>query len=124
MSDTMQLRKRAAKLRPMSTGVRNMTLSLSLAAMLLAGCVTPVVVPKSAEDERCKMVTREMTLDRVEGVLPYCHNEDCAVAAVMLLGTAVVSGSIVVINNSVHWLEKQGKCPESDVSKRAEASAD
>lgn len=29
--------------------------------------------------------------------------------------TGLVSGSVVLVGNTIHWLEKQGKCNNSDV---------
>ena len=34
-------------------------------------------------------------------------------AGVITGGSAIVSGSIVLVGNSLHWLEKQGKCEDS-----------
>ena len=32
-------------------------------------------------------------------------------------GTLIVSGSVVVVGNTVHWLEQQGSCDESITQK-------
>lgn len=43
-----------------------------------------------------------------------CHDQNClALAVVYTATTGVVSGSIVLVGNAVHWLEKVGKCDDS-----------
>jgi hypothetical protein len=87
----------------------------ALAALLLAGCI---FVPQTQTyyDTECQVETREMTL--VPAQLGYfhggCRGRDCAYALVAIGAVAaasvVVSGSIVVVHNTVTWVEKQGKC--------------
>lgn len=82
--------------------------------IVLAGCV---YVPRTVEvyDADCQITARQMTLELQQvGYIAGCSNESC-VALVLGAGavgavTAVVSGSIVVAGNVVHWLEKQGRC--------------
>jgi len=39
------------------------------------------------------------------------QSEACfALVVAMSAGSAIVSGSIVVVGNALYWLEKQGKC--------------
>ena len=50
------------------------------------------------------------------------NNRDCAVGAlagviVVTAGSAVISGSIVVTGNTLHWLEYQGTCSDGYLSK-------
>ena len=44
-----------------------------------------------------------------------CTGDACAYFLVgigaVVATTAVVSGSVVVVGNTVYWLEKRGKCP-------------
>ncbi len=43
-----------------------------------------------------------------------CHDEAClAVILAVSAGSFIVSGSIVLTNNTVHWLEYQGTCSDS-----------
>jgi hypothetical protein len=86
-----------------------------LLALLLQGCI---VVPRTETyyDKECQTETRQMTL--VPAQLGYfhgsCYGRDCAYALVAVGAVAaaslVVSGSIVVVHNTVTWVEKQGKC--------------
>ena len=85
-----------------------------LAAALLQGCV---FVPQTtiAYDEECKVHAKQMTLRPVElGRFGSCSGEGCVhllvVIGIVAASSAVLSGSIVVVGNAVHWLEKQGQC--------------
>lgn len=88
-------------------------LFLGLAA-LLQGCV---FFPHTTTvyDEACRIETKQMTLRAEQfGYFASCSGNQCASMLVVIgaitAGSAVVSGSIVVIGNAVYWLEKQGKC--------------
>ena len=57
--------------------------------------------------------------DFVRGVLE-CGGEveECvAMAAMVSVGWTVIAGSVVVVGNTIHWLEKQGSCDESIVKR-------
>lgn len=47
-------------------------------------------------------------------IRPNCANADCAgvllVGGVVSAASAVISGSIVLVGNTVYWLEKRGRC--------------
>ncbi len=50
------------------------------------------------------------------------NNRDCAVGVlagviVVTAGSAIISGSIVVTGNTLHWLEYQGTCSDGYLSK-------
>jgi hypothetical protein len=82
-----------------------------LAALLLAGCVaTPKVV--EYYDEGCSIQTRKVVLQTQPlGNLNCTQSSDCmAVVLAITASTAIVSGSIVVVGNTVYWLERVGKC--------------
>lgn len=85
-----------------------------LCAALLPSCI---VVPRTVEvyDPECRVVARHMDLQAVQiGYISRCSNEGCAAlivaAAATVTATAIISGSIVVIGNTVYWFEKQGRC--------------
>lgn len=84
-------------------------------ALLLAGCV---VVPREAQvyDERCRSYVRQVVLEaEVIGSFGHCHNEGClamlAAAGIVTGVSAVVSGSVAIVGNVVHWIERRGQCP-------------
>lgn len=81
---------------------------------LLAACV---VVPRTVEryDPECQVIARHMDLEAVQiGYIAGCSNQGCATlivaAAATVTASAIISGSIVVIGNTVYWFEKQGRC--------------
>ena len=85
-----------------------------LIAPLLQSCI---VVPRTVEvyDPECRVVARHMDLQAVQiGYIAGCSNDGCAVlivaAAATVTASAIISGSIVVIGNTVYWFEKQGRC--------------
>lgn len=42
-----------------------------------------------------------------------CHDQVCLTAALAVFaGSAIISGSIVLTANTVHWLEYQGTCSD------------
>lgn len=97
-----------------------------LASFLLGFTLTACAfVPRVAEnqDNQCELVTKELTLELVGadpgGVVgincstPECVIAPLAVAAAVSTATLIVSGSIVVIGNTIHWLEQEGKCDDS-----------
>ena len=93
-------------------------------ALACAGCATPVFVPETHvyHDAKCDVTYRKMTLTTAEMSLlqvpggAHCGGswEGCAVLLAAELGktpiSAVVSGSIVVIGNTIYWAEKTGRC--------------
>lgn len=96
---------------------------------LLSGCA---VVPKFAKDtneshgEGCELLTRKMELDIIG------HNNSCneiningrlvclGIAGTVMAATAIISGSIMIAGNTIHWIEKKGKCDDSASSSAAE----
>jgi ABC-type multidrug transport system permease subunit len=90
---------------------------LLLIVTLMGGCV---YLPNTTDiyDKQCGTYHRHMSLELHQvGVLAGCGNEAC-VAALVFFGvvtaaSAVVSGSVVLVGNVVHWLEWHGRCPEA-----------
>ena len=93
-----------------------------------------LVLPKTEKvsDEKCKLVTKSWTLevrglgeqnncdaqcgDFVREVVECGKSEDCIkLIAVVSVGWTVVAASVVGVGNTVHWIEKQGRCEESTV---------
>jgi hypothetical protein len=105
-------------------------LGLGLALSLtLSSCVyVPVVDEPDAASASCKTYTKTMSLNAIEvkgniniGIQPGC-NRDCAAVAlapviVVTAGSALISGSIVLTGNTIHWLEYQGTCSDGYLNK-------
>ena len=104
-------------------------ISIFIFVLSLLSCAIPVVDPEDKPE--CKVYTKALTLKLMgyEGVQPiHCHDSACGAA---LLGIAVVgvtsyiiSGSIVLINNSIHWIEQEGTCEDGIVRKYTTAFID
>jgi hypothetical protein len=100
-------------------------------ALALSACVyVPVVDQNDAASSSCKTFTKTMSLETIElhGNIAdngCVNNRDCAVGAlagviVVTAGSAIISGSIVVTGNTLHWLEYQGTCSDGYLSKAKE----
>ncbi len=81
----------------------------------MSACVVvPVVDKDEAESSTCKTYTKSMSLEMVTGNPGGgCNNNECIAALlVVFAGSAIISGSIVLTGNTVHWLEYQGTCSD------------
>jgi hypothetical protein len=102
-------------------------LLFTVLAFALSACVyVPVVKQNEATPDTCKTFTQSMSLDAVElqvnvNMSHGCRNDECAAllasAAVVTAGSAIISGSIVLVGNSLHWLEYQGTCSDGYLNK-------
>ena len=87
-------------------------LTLNLAACLFVPETKPI------KNNDCQLVTKKWSLEfkkadisgRVEG-------EILVAIGAVAVGSLVVSGSVVVVGNSIHWLEQQGFCDDSITQK-------
>lgn len=88
-------------------------LPLAPLALALSGCmVVPVLDNDKAASTSCETYTKSMSLKTVSWQ-PSCNNEECLATVVVIgAGSVLVSGSIVLVGNSVHWLEYQGTCSD------------
>ncbi len=94
---------------------------------LIFSLVSCVFVPEVAENQKysdnCNMLTKKLTLSarQIKGQL--CDEEGGVEACLMVFGVVVpagsfvVSGSVVLVGNALHWLERQGPCNEVLVNK-------
>ncbi|MBF0349598.1 MAG: hypothetical protein HQM11_01115 [SAR324 cluster bacterium] len=101
-------------------------------------------MPES-DDQKCRLVTRKMTLDladrtnsdlavRASGEamtrsMSQCDKPECMLIIPLSMlaipiGSLIVSGSIVAVGNTVHWIEQQGRCDESEVQTALQTLAD
>jgi hypothetical protein len=92
------------------------TLCLLSFPLLLCSCV---IVPRTTEiyNSDCKFIAKQSELKPVYvAALGGCKDEQCAgllvFAGAVTAASAVISGSIVVIENIVYWLEKQKQCDD------------
>lgn len=93
-------------------------IKINLTALMVLNLVACAFVPKVEHSQtyakNCEMYTKEFTLDAISlGGLDCGGNTSCvAVAGLIPITTFLVSGSIVLVGNTVHWLEYQGSCDE------------
>lgn len=114
--------------------VKNLFLGIGWLCFVLfvTGCVVAKTVP-SEVDTRCRLTTRKVALDfseqgagaSVKAVLQTtkgCNNAECllivpAGLVAIPVGSVIVSGSIMIAGNTIHWLEAQGRCDDSATRK-------
>lgn len=75
----------------------------------------------SGNNEHSELLQSE--LDRFSGCIgALCSGAVPATlaAAIATPGSLIVSGSLVVVGNTAHWLEQQGKCEESFINTKKE----
>jgi hypothetical protein len=105
------------------------TLIIILCVICLSSCI---VLPKETTDgNSCILETKKRTLEfkQINGVfVGGCSGDNCTAELIVLaavpIGSALVSGSIVVVGNTIHWMEYQGRCPESFLNKAKQAFVD
>ena len=90
-------------------------LAIPLALALSSCVVVPEVDRYQDTPPDCKTYTKSMSLKTVDrksdGVV--CADEGCLAAFLVIsAGSVLISGSIVLAGNTLHWLEYQGTCSD------------
>jgi hypothetical protein len=88
--------------------------------ILLAACVyVPEKSAHQVDAEQCEMISEKLTLQLKKYKLSVkCGISPADLMGCMLVGgiitsaSAVVSGSLVLVGNTVHWAEHKMSCPE------------
>lgn len=98
----------------------------SCATVALTGCM---VVPKTTRsyNPECQVIERHVTLEPQQmGTIGSCRGAECtailAFYGVVAAASVVVSGSVAVVGNVVHWLEERSQCIGRDVEARSPAA--
>ena len=110
------------------------TYLLPVLLLFLYGCI---MVPKAVEDRNasCQLSTRKFTLDVYSSAevdseqlvreltrlsTTKCDDASCLLVMAPVItvsaGFVIVSGSLVIIGNTIHWLEKEGKCDDGVIN--------
>ena len=111
---------------------------LLLIMFLIQSCI---VIPKTVpeEEQKCLLVTKSMTIDyytspelideavdeMIHAISSDCHEPECLLLFAPLIaisvGSFIVSGSIVVAGNTIHWIEEQGSYSEQPMEDTQES---
>ena len=98
-------------------------LLLFLISIGVSGCTfVPRVSEEQAYLEQCRLYTRHLELDVEEIDSSGCGNTNDVGLCLLVYAvgvpavTFVVSGSIVIAGNTIHWMEYQGRCENSELS--------
>ena len=107
----------------MSAKHRTFLACVIILSLGLSGCV---VVPRVAEKqpylEKCDLMTKKMKLSAADLGPVKCNSYECLLGLIGVPATTfVVSGSIVLVGNTIHWLEYQGRCENSEFSQQIES---
>jgi hypothetical protein len=93
--------------------VKSSAAALIVAASASACVVVPVVDMRA--DVSCDLTTRQVTLDVQQiAALGGCYGDAClaqlVVGGVVFATSLVVSGSVAIVGNTLHWIERVRKC--------------
>lgn len=102
---------------------------LAALSLFLQGCVYLPRTVESEEDQKCNLITRKLVIERSDdlsaGALIGCYDVACiyVIAGALAVPTAtyIVSGSVAVAGNSIHWLEREGRCDDGSIRKGMES---
>lgn len=98
-----------------------------ISAVFLSSCILPKF--STEEEPPCQLWTRKLEIsvssgegrvivDAMVSALSHCDTPECLMIVPLAIlaipvSSFIVSGSIVVAGNTVHWIEEQGRCPQS-----------
>lgn len=98
-------------------------LLISLAIALLSACAyVPAAKPQAESYGDCQMYTKELELKEEELVAGggACQGPACVAVAIVPAASFVISGTVVLIGNTLHWMEKHGTCRDREVKQDVE----
>ena len=82
-----------------------------LACLLVSGCISTA---REVEyyDADCEIQSKKLVMETQPlGNLSCTQSREClATTLVIGAGSTIIAGSIVVVGNTVYWLERVGKC--------------
>jgi hypothetical protein len=88
--------------------------AMAVALLSLSACIVVPVVDRRAEVP-CDLATRQITLDVQQiAALGGCRGDEClaqlVVGGFVFATSLVVSGSVAIVGNTMHWIERVRKC--------------
>ena len=96
------------------------SLLLLFSLLILTSCFTVKSVDNE-EDKSCNLITRELEVelnqDISNGLISGKVEPKALIPLLVVVPPVsfIVSGSISVVGNALHWVEKQGRCSDDDV---------
>lgn len=104
-----------------------------VSALLMTACAfVPAVKSPETSQSACSFYTPEWTLS-VQQIdeESFCRGarddlDACLLTAGVIIpvGSLLVSGSVVLVGNTLHWLEYQGTCEDSEVRQKLRSLRD
>lgn len=96
---------------------------LACISILLTSCVfSPQYAHEQSYADKCNTFTKKLTLssEQIEHFNINIHHPNkndlsallVTLGAIIPVGSFIISGSIVLVGNSLHWLEYQGSCED------------
>lgn len=108
------------RINPLTLFLKALTLSLLMS--ITACAYLPASKPTLNQDDSCQMLTNELELKEVQLIeSSHCAGDACAIFIAVPASSFIVSGSIVLIGNTLHWLEKNGTCSQGFIRKNLDA---
>ena len=87
---------------------------------IVNGCLYAPVIKKT-ESETCQLYTKKLELKNIGDVNNYPQGctDKCVLLTLGITSVSfLVSGTVVIIGNTIHWIEKEGTCKDSFVRKK------
>jgi hypothetical protein len=96
-------------------GQRAKSSAAALVVTLSASACVVVPVVDMRADVPCDLSTRQVTLDVQQiAALGNCYGDAClaqlVIGGVVFATSLVVSGSVAIVGNTLHWIERARKC--------------
>jgi hypothetical protein len=100
---------------------------LCATVLLCSACAfAPQVATDQPYANRCNMKTQKLTLTptKISNHINCNGHSHDAIACLLIqgviapVGSFIISGSIVAVNNTIHWLEYQGTCAVDAIVKQ------
>ncbi|RKZ91879.1 MAG: hypothetical protein DRR19_05970 [Candidatus Parabeggiatoa sp. nov. 1] len=91
-----------------------------LISFILTSCAITPKMATDIDDKRCNLITKKLELEMSEPLSLNCSLNEIVlclgIGALFTATTGIISGSIVLVGNTIHWLEKPGKCNDSFIN--------
>ena len=104
--------------------LRPHALLLLLGLAFLNGCAYYPTAAKHQKED-CQLFTKQLELEESQtkgNVQVQCSGKGCEAvllaSVVVPAGSFIVSGSVVLVGNAIHWMEREGTCEDGFVKQQ------